>query len=580
MPRRRHERHFDESGLGRVSCPYALPIPNAIPMTTRAAILRDMTFSFASLLHPRTMRDATPREGQRSCRRAASGLFTPFEAFAKKAGRIDRDRSCRAHRYPDARCVMPHRACVFDALPMSASTVDRAIHGVIALHRVECGLIVRFTGGRFEPHLVHTPAGPARGGVAAARMAWTRLRIRPLSRLGWATRVAVPTESVSPGIHFAHLFPTVMMGIAVYFVSRTGVLSPKRLLDLGLVFEVAGAFGIAAGRSGPAFPNCLMPHSVGPGECVWIVAYPLVVPNTPHKVLAASMLAASMGPAVFAMASPASGISCRRFGGARVYVLPNFLSAAIAYAAAHIVHRFGVRLKHAREIGSYELIGRLGEGGMGEVWRAKHRLLARPAAIKLIRTQVLGSSQRTRDAMVRRFEREAQETAMLGSPHTIDVYDFGVNEEGDFYYVMERSKASASNVSGQVFGPMESGRAVYLLRQICHSLGEAHSRGLIHRDIKPANIFMCRLGLDDHRKGARFRPRQACGLPAGHDADDGGLNSGHARVHGARNCARPPGHRWARRHLLAGLCRVFLTHRTASVRSRHCDRDGSRARQR
>jgi serine/threonine-protein kinase len=131
------------------------------------------------------------------------------------------------------------------------------------------------------------------------------------------------------------------------------------------------------------------------------------------------------------------------------------------------------------------------------VWRAKHRLLARPAAIKLIRTEVLGSSQRIRDAMVRRFEREAQDTAMLGSPHTIDVYDFGVDEEGDFYYVMEVLDGISLERFVQVFGPMESGRAVYLLRQICHSLGEAHSCGLIHRDVKPANIFMCRLGLDD-----------------------------------------------------------------------------------
>jgi len=95
------------------------------------------------------------------------------------------------------------------------------------------------------------------------------------------------------------------------------------------------------------------------------------------------------------------------------------------------------RLTHAREIGSYELVQRMGEGGMGEVWRARHRLLARPAALKLIRQDVLGANQRIRDAATRRFEREAQATAMLGSTHTIDIYDFGVSEGGDFYYVME-----------------------------------------------------------------------------------------------------------------------------------------------
>ena len=99
--------------------------------------------------------------------------------------------------------------------------------------------------------------------------------------------------------------------------------------------------------------------------------------------------------------------------------------------------------------------------------------------------------------MVRRFEREAQETATLGSTHTIDVYDFGITEEGDFYYVMELLHGLSLERFVQDFGPMEPARVVYLLRQVCHSLGEAHARGLIHRDIKPANIFMCRLGPDD-----------------------------------------------------------------------------------
>jgi eukaryotic-like serine/threonine-protein kinase len=182
---------------------------------------------------------------------------------------------------------------------------------------------------------------------------------------------------------------------------------------------------------------------------------------------------------------------------ATYFLTSDYLSAVVAYIIARIVHRFGMRLKHARDIGSYELMERIGEGGMGEVWRAKHRLLARPAAIKLIRRDVLGSSQRSREAIVRRFEREARDTATLGSTHTIDVYDFGVTEEGDFYYVMELLNGISLERAVQIFGPIEPARTVYLLRQVCHSLGEAHARGLVHRDIKPANIFMCRLGPDD-----------------------------------------------------------------------------------
>ena len=182
---------------------------------------------------------------------------------------------------------------------------------------------------------------------------------------------------------------------------------------------------------------------------------------------------------------------------AAYFLASTYLSAGIAYVLARIVYRFSNSLKRAREIGSYELVERIGEGGMGEVWKAKHRLLARPAAIKLIRTDVLGSNRQSRDVMIRRFEREAQDTATLGSTHTIDVYDFGVTEEGDFYYVMELLTGFSLDRFVRDFGPMEPARVADLLRQVCHSLGEAHERGLIHRDIKPANIFLCRLGPDD-----------------------------------------------------------------------------------
>jgi serine/threonine-protein kinase len=236
-----------------------------------------------------------------------------------------------------------------------------------------------------------------------------------------------------------------------------------------------------------------------PAECVWIVVYPLVVPNTPDKVLFASMLAASTGPAAVAVAALALGapVADSPMVVAVYFLSSNYMCAALAYVIARIVHHYNQRLRHAREIGSYELIERLGEGGMGQVWRARHRLLARPAAIKLIRGELLGTDDRVRDAAMRRFEREAQATATLGSTHTVNVYDFGVTQDGDFYYVMELLNGMSLERFVQQHGPMEPSRAVYVLQQVCHSLGEAHARGMIHRDIKPANIFLCRLGPDD-----------------------------------------------------------------------------------
>ena len=97
---------------------------------------------------------------------------------------------------------------------------------------------------------------------------------------------------------------------------------------------------------------------------------------------------------------------------------------------------------------------------------------------------------------MRRFEREARETAALDSVHTIDVYDFGVTEKGDFYYVMQLLDGLSIERLVEEFGPVDPARTVYLLRQVCHSLGEAHARGLVHRDVKPANILLCRLGPD------------------------------------------------------------------------------------
>jgi hypothetical protein len=304
---------------------------------------------------------------------------------------------------------------------------------------------------------------------------------------------------VRVGIEDVFSIVAVAMGVVVYTVVRRGVLSPKGLLDFGLVFQVAGAFGIAVSGWWDGIPRTAGgTFTFVPAECLWIVVFPLVVPNTPRKVLVASLLSASMGPVALALSRAVTDVALDRpLVLATYFLTSDYLSAVVAYIIARIVHRFGMRLKHARDIGSYELMERIGEGGMGEVWRAKHRLLARPAAIKLIRRDVLGSSQRSREAIVRRFEREARDTATLGSTHTIDVYDFGVTEEGDFYYVMELLNGISLERAVQIFGPIEPARTVYLLRQVCHSLGEAHARGLVHRDIKPANIFMCRLGPDD-----------------------------------------------------------------------------------
>jgi eukaryotic-like serine/threonine-protein kinase len=132
---------------------------------------------------------------------------------------------------------------------------------------------------------------------------------------------------------------------------------------------------------------------------------------------------------------------------------------------------------------------------MGEVWRARHRMLSRPAAIKLIRPSSAGDGRAgISEVAIRRFEREAQVIARLRSPHTVELFDFGMAADGAFYYVMELLDGLDADTLLRRFGPIPPERAIYLLRQVCHSLSEAQSCGLVHRDIKPANIFLCRYG--------------------------------------------------------------------------------------
>jgi len=178
--------------------------------------------------------------------------------------------------------------------------------------------------------------------------------------------------------------------------------------------------------------------------------------------------------------------------------IPVLICVGVAWAISYRVFLLARDVSKARRLGSYQLSERIGAGGMGEVWRARHKLLARPAAVKLIRPESLGKNGDTASAstVLRRFEREAQATAMLTSPHSIVLYDFGVADDGMFYYVMELLEGRDLKTLVQESGPVPPERAVHFLRAVCDSLADAHHRGLIHRDVKPANIFTCRRGRD------------------------------------------------------------------------------------
>ena len=173
--------------------------------------------------------------------------------------------------------------------------------------------------------------------------------------------------------------------------------------------------------------------------------------------------------------------------------LENVIERAIAGAEGPLLEIDESFLEGGMILDRYRLVEKLGSGGMGDVWLAKHQLLARPAAVKVIRPEALGNVER-RESMIQRFQREAQTTATLSSPNTVRLYDFGVSETGSFYFVMELLNGIDLESMLERFGPLPPERVVMLLRQSCRSLSEAHAAGLVHRDIKPANLFVCRMG--------------------------------------------------------------------------------------
>jgi len=288
---------------------------------------------------------------------------------------------------------------------------------------------------------------------------------------------------------------SISLSLAVFWLARSGRLDPQFLLDIGLIYWVVSAVGIDF-----SFYWTLPAGYAVSGiswVCVWLVFFPLIVPSSPGKTLLAALMTATVGPLLFFMSLVFRGNPMPD----GVYVLnlfvPYYISAGLAFMGSRIIYQLGCDVSKAREMGSYKLIELLGRGGIGEVWLAKHRLLARPAAIKLLNPQVLGSASdgSLNKLALKRFEREAQATAALGSPHTIRLYDFGTTDEGSFYYAMELLDGFDLESLVTRFGPVSPSRAVDFLMQACDSLADAHHNGLIHRDIKPSNLYACRLGI-------------------------------------------------------------------------------------
>jgi serine/threonine-protein kinase len=170
--------------------------------------------------------------------------------------------------------------------------------------------------------------------------------------------------------------------------------------------------------------------------------------------------------------------------------------AAGSTFGARTMSRLRRQVAEARQLGQYRLRRRLGAGGMGEVYLAEHQLLKRPCALKLIQQDSMSDPR-----ALERFENEVRLTATLSHPNTVEIYDYGRAEDGSYYYVMEYLPGLSLAELVEHYGPLPPARVVYLVRQVCGALREAHAAGLIHRDIKPSNIIAARRGgMDDVAK--------------------------------------------------------------------------------
>ncbi len=228
----------------------------------------------------------------------------------------------------------------------------------------------------------------------------------------------------------------------------------------------------------------------------------IFIPSSAPRTLAVSA-ASALPLAVYALATESVRFS--------VWTLTWLVAvAAVATAGSAVIYGLRREVRHARQLGQYTLEEKLGEGGMGVVYRARHAMLRRPTAVKLLRPERMG------EASVRRFQREVQLTAGLSHPNTVSVFDYGRTPDGVFYYAMEYLDGVTLDdlVAGD--GPQPPSRVVHILRQVLGALAEAHGVGLVHRDVKPGNVILCeRGGLPDVAKVVDF------GLVKDLDDEDG-----------------------------------------------------------
>ena len=333
-----------------------------------------------------------------------------------------------------------------------------------------------------------------------------------VERLGWfclfvavtAGVIALMERWLQPDIYkfprsqvaYLNWIGVVLISVVMTVICRLRLLSPLSTLKLGLLYEILVAFGLSISETALSLAHNL--PVVGISRLVpWIVVAGVLIPNKPATKLMVAFVSASTWPLAYVVSLNVLKFQPLPTNRLLIWMYVPYVIAFLIYFISRRIYVLTTDSDNARELGSYHLISLIGSGGMGQVWRARHRMLARDAAIKLIRNDLMidqpgYQAENTRQ----RFKQEAETIATLQSPHTVNLFDFGVSQNGSFYYVMEMLDGISLQMLVDKFGPLPASRLIYMMLQACDSLEEAHSRALIHRDIKPSNIFVCKLGLE------------------------------------------------------------------------------------
>ncbi len=278
---------------------------------------------------------------------------------------------------------------------------------------------------------------------------------------------------------------------STWFACRRGRRSVEALRWLDAASLVAAGAALAS-FGVVRLPFLDVTYPVVMNVALVLIARAVIVPSSASRTLGVSFAAAA--PAILTMVWNAAragwvpGAVTR--GAADVMVQAGWLGAAIGLStlASRVTYGLRAEVREARQVGQYTLEEKLGEGGMGVVYRARHSRLKRPTAVKLLSAAKVG------DQTVERFEREVQITARLTHPNTVAVFDYGRTLDGVFYYAMEYLEGLSLERLVADDGPQTPGRVVHVLQQVAGALAEAHALGLVHRDVKPANIVLCERG--------------------------------------------------------------------------------------